>query len=98
MSASGKRIVEHGDVSASELQTLNSRGHRPGHGAQMDGHVVSHGHNVAATVKHSAGIITALFDVGGEGGAAQSGAHLLRHRVKEVLENFEFCRINWHRR
>src|SRR6478609_3556936 len=56
----------------------------------MHGHVVAHGHDFARAIKHRAGIVATLFDVGGKRGAAQRRAHLFRNRVEKTFEDLQF--------
>ena len=55
----------------------------------MNGHVVAHGEDAARGVKYGAGVIAALFDVGGKCGTTERRSHLFRDRMKEVLENLQ---------
>src|SRR5579862_3415063 len=64
----------------------------------MDGHVVAHGEDLAGGVKHGAGVVAPLLDVGRKRGTAQCRSHLFRDRMEEVLENFEANRVDLHRR
>src|SRR5438445_10852247 len=59
----------------------------------MHGHVVAHGHNFARAVKHRAGVVAPLFDIGRKRGAAQRRAHLFRNRVEKTFEDFQFNRV-----
>src|SRR5260370_911838 len=46
--------------------------------------------DLAIGIEDSAGVVTALFDIGRKGSAAQDGSHFLGDRMVEVLENLEF--------
>ena len=59
----------------------------------MHGHVIAHGHDFARIVKHRAGVIAPLFDVGRKRCAAQGRAHLFRNGVEKALENLQFYGI-----
>src|SRR5580765_1847115 len=59
----------------------------------MHGHVVAHGHHFAQAVKHRAGVVAPLFDIGRKSGAPQRRTHLFRNRVKDTFEDFQFNRI-----
>jgi DNA-binding transcriptional MerR regulator len=83
-------------IAGREPQLRNGGTHRHGHRAEMHGHVIAHGKHVAGCVKERAGVVATLFDVGREGRAAQRCAHLFRHRVKEMLEDFELDRVGPH--
>ncbi len=86
-------IVDQDEVAVLEGQGGQGGLHGQGHGPEMDGDVRALGQRLAALVEDGAGIVLALLDVGGEGGAAQDGAHLLGHGDEEVLEDFELDRI-----
>ena len=86
MGSAGKRVIEHGDVAFFQFEGLDGGGDRHRHRAEVDGHVVAHGKDLSAAVKDRAGVVTPLLDVGAEGGATESGPHLFRNGVKEVLE------------
>ncbi len=93
MSSSAKRIVEHDHISRGEWASCNGGLHRHRHRPQMHRHVVAHGDHMAVGVKHSAGVIPALFYVGRECRAAQGRAHFFGDRMKNVLEDFQFDRV-----
>ena len=48
---------------------------------------------LAGGIEHGAGKVAALLDVGREGRAHQSHAHLVRHGSKQVLEDLKLDRI-----
>jgi hypothetical protein len=91
--AAAERIIEHDDVARFEFTLIYSSGNRHGHGAQVHWHVIAHGDDLAFRIEDSAGVVAALFDIGGKGSAAQCGSHLFGDGVVEVLEDFEFDRI-----
>ena len=56
----------------------------------MHRHVIAHGNHFPRGVENRARVITALFDVGRECGAAQGRSHFFRNGMVEILENLEF--------
>ena len=96
MRAAAEGIVQHGDVAGCERELVNGGAHRHGHGAEMHRHVIAHGECVAIGIEERTGVIATLFDVGGEGGAAERGAHLFGDGVEEMLEDIELDGIERH--
>ena len=90
VSAAAEGVVEHDYVAGVELAMIDRRGYRHGHGAEVHGHVIAHGDDLARGIEDGAGVIAAFFDIGREGSAAQRGPHFFGDRVVEVLEDFEF--------
>ena len=78
------------------LEALDRRLHRHWHRAQMHGHVIAHGDDLAAGIENRTGVIPPLFYVGRKCGAAQRRAHLLGNGVVDVLEDFQFDGIASH--
>jgi len=62
----------------------------------MNGHVIAHGNDFTGPIENRARIIAAFFDIRRKRSAAKRGAHFLRDRVIDVLENFEFNGIARH--
>ena len=98
-------IVEQSDVAGSQSQICEYSGDRHGHGAEVDGHVVAHGDEVASPPplrrrpvcgdhgvgrENGGGVIAALLDVGREGGTTQCGSHLNSNGVEGVADDGNF--------
>ena len=59
----------------------------------MHRHVIAHGDDLACGIEDGAGVVAALFDIGGKRSAAQCGSHFFGDGVVEILEDLEFDRI-----
>ena len=82
-------VVEGDDVAGGEVEAVEGGFDGGGHGAEVDGDVGGLGDHTAFRVKEGAGVVLALFDVGGEAGAAKGDAHFLGHGGEEVFEDLE---------
>ena len=89
MRAPAKRIIENDDVAGFKGIRAKCFGNGERHRAEMHGHVIPHGDGFGVAVVDGAREVETLFDVGGEGGAAQDDAHLLGNREEDVAEDFE---------
>ena len=69
-------IVENRTFARFETEVGENSGDGHGHGAEVDGHVVAHGDEVALGRENGGGVVAALLDIRREGGAAQGCAHL----------------------
>ncbi len=87
--AAGVGIVQQRNVSGPKTECAKRGVDRHGHRAKVNGHVVAHGENFTRSVKHGAGIVAPLLDVGRKRGAAQRRSHFFRDGMKEILENFQ---------
>ncbi len=90
------RIVEQRDVAGPKPERGDCGSDRHRHRSQVDRHVIAHGEDLSTAVKHRAGIVAPLLDIGRERGPAQRRAHFFRHRVKEILEDFQARGIDLH--
>ena len=90
MCAAAIGIIEQSHIAGPEAQIGENSCNGHGHGAEMHGHVVAHGDEIAVRGEDSGGVIAALFDIGREGGAAQGRAHFHRDRVKCVADDGDF--------
>ncbi len=82
------RVVEDPDVSRRRV-VRRDRGDRVRHRAEVHGDVLRLRDHPAALVEERRRAVAALLDVGGERGADQHGAHLLRDRAEGLAENLE---------
>ena len=90
MRSACKWIVEYGNVSRFERQSVHRSPHRHRHGAKMDRHVVAHGDGLPGEIENRAGVVAPFFDVRRKGRAPQDRTHLLGNRAGRALENREF--------
>src|SRR5215471_13797496 len=61
----------------------------------MHRHMVAHRDRLSIGVIHGAGIVAALFDVGGVRTAPQHDAHFFGNRNQQMAEQFEFDCAHW---
>ncbi len=89
MAAAMIGVVQNNHISRVKVVSLNSRFDRNRHGTQVYRDVCGLSNHVTAGIKHGAGEVEPLFDIGRVGGTAQHHAHLLGHRGKTILEEFQ---------
>ena len=83
-----ERVVQDPDLAGRRVMGGDC-GDRVGHRAEVDGDVLRLRDHPAALVEERSRAVPALLDVGGERGANQHGAHLLRDRAEGLAENLE---------
>src|SRR5580765_7548154 len=71
---------------------LPDGGDRVGHRAEMNGNVLGLRDHATTFVEERGRAVAPLFDVGGESGANQHRAHLLRDRAQETADDLELDR------
>src|SRR5208283_3321580 len=96
MRSTAEGIVQHDHIAGSHFSCGNRSSNRHWHGAQMYGHVIAHSNDLAGAVKHGAGIVSPLLDVGRKCSSPQRSAHLFGDRVVKVFEDFELDGIAPH--
>src|SRR5579872_275514 len=82
-------VVEHRQIARMEADAPEGGLDGQRHRAQMDRDVRRLGDHAPTPVEDGAGVVAALLDVDGIGGASQDDSHLLGDSGEEVLEDFE---------